>query len=261
MALRYEVDGGVAAITLDRPEVLNAFDDELGAATLGAVQEAAGERSVRCIVITGAGRAFSSGEDLAALSEAYERGEAPELDRILNRRYNPLIRAVRGAPKPVVAALNGVAAGAGASLALACDLRIASEAAKLVLPFAKVGLVPDSGALWYLTRMVGVSNAWRIAGLGDALDATQAAQMGLFHRVVPADEFDGAWRAFAAELARGATLALALTKDLIARSGERSLEDELEAEMDAQARAGRSRDHLEGVRAFRAKRAPRFDGR
>src|ERR687895_282714 len=152
MALRYEVDDGVAVITLDRPDVLNAFDDELGRATLQAVRDAADDAAVRCVVLTGAGRAFSAGEDLGALASSYERAEPPALDRILSERYNPLVRALRNAPKPVVAALNGVAAGAGASVALACDVRIASDRAKLALPFARVGLVPDSGGLWFLAR-------------------------------------------------------------------------------------------------------------
>ena len=260
MALRYEVDTSIAVITLDRPEVLNAFDDELGSSLLDALQEASGARDVRCVAITGEGRAFSSGEDLGALSEAYERGDPPGLGRILNRRYNPLIRTIRSLPKPVLAAVNGVAAGAGASIALACDTRIASESAKLVLPFAKVGLVPDSGALWLLARMVGAARAWDIVTTGRAIDAAEALELGLFARVAPAGRFEPTWRAAARELADGAPLALRLTKQLLGGSFDRSLDDQLEAEIEAQEEAGRSADHLEGVRAFLEKRPARFTG-
>lgn len=260
MALRYAVEDGVAVVTLDRPEVLNAFDDELGSSLLDALQEASGERAVRCVVITGEGRAFSSGEDLAALSQAYDAGEAPQLGRILNRRYNPLIRTIRSLPKPVIAALNGVAAGAGASIALACDTRIASEGARLVFPFAKVGLVPDSGALWLLTRMVGASRAWDIVTTGRTIEAQEALDLGLFARVAPSGRFEATWRAAARDYAEGAPLALRLTKQLLAASFDRGLDDQLEAEVEAQDEAGRSVDHLEGVRAFLDKRPARFTG-
>lgn len=261
MSLDYEVSEGVAVITLDRPDVLNAFDDELGKAALEAVERAAADDDVRCIVITGSGRAFSAGEDLGALADGYKRGEAPDLGDTLVNRYNPLIRAIASAPKPVVAAINGVAAGAGASVALACDHRIASERAKLVLAFIKVGLVPDSGALWFLARAVGTSRAWALASTGDPLDAQDAAELGLIHEVVPADGFEKSWREAAAALAAGPTHAYALTKRLLYAATENSLSDQLELEVEAQTSAGRSGDHLEGVQAFFDKRPPDFKGR
>jgi len=261
MSVRTERDGGVAVITLDRPDVLNAFDDEMGAAAVDAVSAAAADEGVRCIVITGAGRAFSSGEDLAALAGGYERGEAPDLGDTLVRRYNPLIRAITGAPKPVVAAINGVAAGAGASVALACDYRIASERAKLVLAFVKVGLVPDSGAVWFLSKMIGTSRAWGIAASGDPVSAADALSQGIVHEVFSPDDFDAGWSGFAAELAAGPTRAYALTKELLYGATERSLNDQLELEVDAQTAAGKSADHMEGVQAFLGKRAPRFGGK
>lgn len=252
---------GVAVIVLDRPEVLNAFDDELGREALAAVRDVSEDGAVRSVVITGAGRAFSSGEDLGALAGRYEKGEVPDLGETLLQRYNPLVKAIRAAPKPVVAAVNGVAAGAGASLALACDFRIASEHAKLVLAFVKVGLVPDSGALWFLTRMVGSAKAWEVAATGAPIGAEEGLSLGLFNQVVPAERFEEAWRSFAAELASGPTVAYALTKRLLQTAQERDFPEQLALEVDAQGQAGRSSDHLEGVRAFLAKRPPRFQGR
>lgn len=261
MPVGYSVEGGVALVTLDRPDVLNAFDDEMGHAALDAVRRASADDEARCVVITGAGRAFSSGEDLAALQDHYEKHEAPDLGSILRDRYNPLIRAVRAAPKPCVAAINGVAAGAGASLALACDFRVASEKAKLVLGFANVGLVPDSGAIWFLTKMVGTARAWEIATTSAPLDAHEALRLGLVNRVAPPDEFEYAWRDLAARLAVGPTLAYGLTKSLVELATDRSLHEQLEAEIEAQTKAGSSEDHLEGVQAFLGKRSPRFKGR
>ena len=261
MSVRYEVSDGLAVITLDRPDVLNAFNDELGNAALERVLEASADPEVRCIVITGAGRAFSSGEDLAALADGYARGEAAPLGDTLRYRYNPLIRALRAAPKPVVAAVNGVAAGAGVSIVLACDFRIASERAKLVLAFVKVGLVPDAGSMWFLTRMIGAGRAFELAASGDPLDAARAHELGLFTEVVPEGEFETRWRAFVSELAAGPTLAYSLIKRLAEHAGESSLEAQLDFEIDAQSEAGASADHLEGVNAFFEKRAPDFQGK
>jgi 2-(1,2-epoxy-1,2-dihydrophenyl)acetyl-CoA isomerase len=261
MTVRYDLADSVAVITLDRPEVLNAFNDEMGAAALEAVEKASADEAVRCIVITGAGRAFSSGEDLGALASGYEKGEVPDLGDTLIRRYNPLIRAITGAPKPVVAAINGVAAGAGASVALACDHRIAVDKAKLVLAFVKVGLIPDSGALWFLARMIGTARAWRMASSGDPLGAAEALELGILDEVVDPDSFEDAWRAAAREFAAGPTKAYALTKELLYSASESSLHDQLEAEIGGQTAAGKTADHLEGVKAFLGKRAPNYEGR
>jgi 2-(1,2-epoxy-1,2-dihydrophenyl)acetyl-CoA isomerase len=260
MSLGFDKDSGLAVITLRRPDVLNAFNDELGQAALKAVRDASVDSSVRCMVITGEGRAFSAGEDLGALAAGYEKGEVPGLGHTLTDRYNPLIRAIRNAPKPVVAAVNGVAAGAGASIALACDFRIASEHAKLVLAFIKVGLVPDSGAIWFLTRMVGSAKAWELSALGSPVGADEALRLGLFNRVVPADAFEKEWRTFAEELAAGPTRGYAITKELLNRASEVSLDEQLDLEVEAQSQAGKTADHLEGVRAFFAKRPPGFTG-
>lgn len=260
MPIDYEPADGVAVITLNRPDVLNAFDDDHGGQALDAVTRAADDDAVRCIVITGAGRAFSAGEDLGALAGGYEKGEAPDLGKTLVDRYNPLIRTIRDAPKPVVAAVNGVAAGAGASIALASDFRIASEHAKLVLAFVNVGLVPDSGAVWFLSKFVGAARAWELAATGEAVGAEDGLRLGLFHKVVPAADFEGEWRDFARRLAQGPTRAYALTKELVNSAAERSLTEQLDAEVEAQSAAGRTSDHLEGVQAFLAKRRPKFSG-
>ncbi|MFN2388600.1 MAG: enoyl-CoA hydratase-related protein [Actinomycetota bacterium] len=261
MPLGYEVDEGAAVITLDRPDVLNAFDDELGGALRDAVVRAAADEGVRCIVITGAGRAFSAGEDLGALAGGYERGQVPELGRILEDRYNPLIRAIREAPKPVVAAVNGIAAGAGASVALACDWRVASERAKLALAFVKVGLVPDSGALWFLSRMIGSARTWRLAATGEVLTAERAGEHGIFDEIVAEDVFDQAWRERARSFAAGPTRAYAVMKRLTDAATSSSLDEQLDLEVGAQTEAGLTSDHVEGVRAFFAKRPPTFHGR
>ncbi len=261
MPVKTERQDAVSIISLDRPEVLNAFDDELGIALLDAVRQGSSDPEVRCIVITGEGRAFSSGEDLAALTGTYERGEAPPLGDTLIRRYNPLIEAVVSAPKPVVAVVNGVAAGAGASLALACDFRILSEKAKFVLAFVKVGLVPDSGAIWFLSRAVGHARAMEISLLGAPIDATIALTWGLATQVHPPDELEAAWRKFAGELASGPTRAFALIKELGVTAATSSLTEQLEAEIAAQSEAGATADHMEGVQAFLGKRPPNFSGR
>ena len=261
MTVAYSVTNGVGTIVLDRPDVLNSFNDELGFRLLEIVQKASSDDTVRCIGITGAGRAFSAGEDLGALAGGYESGNPPELGRTLVDRYNPLIRALRSAPKPVVAAVNGVAAGAGASLALACDYRIASEKAKFVLAFIKVGLVPDSGAVWFLANMIGEARAMELATSGRAVDAQEALSLGIVNEVVSPEDLEARWRDHLLELASAPTRAYALTKELVYRSAERTLDEQLEAEVGAQTDAGQTADHLEGVQAFLAKRAPDFTGR
>ena len=261
MPVDYSVSDGVGVIVLNRPDVLNAFDDELGFGMLDVVEKAATDEAVRCIVITGAGRAFCAGEDLGALASTYEGGEAPPLGKTLTDRYNPLIRALRSAPKPVVAAVNGVAAGAGASLAFACDYRIVSEKAKFVIAFIKVGLVPDSGAVWFLARAIGEARALDLAASGRPIGAQEAVDLGLAQEVVAPDGFEARWKELASELASGPTTALALTKALVYGVSERSLDEQLDVEVDAQSTAGRTADHLEGVQAFLGKRAPKFEGR
>jgi 2-(1,2-epoxy-1,2-dihydrophenyl)acetyl-CoA isomerase len=256
MPVDLDISNAVAYITLNRPDVLNAFDDALGAELLSALEKTTTDRSVRCIVVTGAGRAFCAGEDLAA----YRSGDAPDLGDTLRRRYNPIIRAIRLAPQPVVAGLNGVAAGAGASLALACDFRIASERAQIVLAFIKVGLVPDSGAVWFLARMVGTAKALELSSLGDPITGDEGLRLGVVNQVAPAAEFDDALRSFAERLAAGPTHAYSLTKSLTNRTFDLALDAQLDLEAEMQSEAGETSDHREGIAAFFDKRRPEFKG-
>jgi 2-(1,2-epoxy-1,2-dihydrophenyl)acetyl-CoA isomerase len=208
------------------------------------------------VVLTGSGRAFCAGQDLR---ERLEPDAAP-LDVEIRERYNPIVRAMRSLPKPILAAINGVAAGAGASLALASDLRIAARGASLTLAFGRVGLIPDSGATWLLPRLVGSALAADMAIAGRTLSAEEAEGVGLVSRVVDDADLPGAARELADRLASGAPVAVALTKRALQRSLETSLAEALEYEADAQAVAGRTADHAEGVRAFMERRAPEFHG-
>jgi 2-(1,2-epoxy-1,2-dihydrophenyl)acetyl-CoA isomerase len=254
--LRIEVDGAVATVTLDRPEALNALTVALKDELLVAFEGFAADGDVRAVVLTGAGRAFCAGQDLR---ERLEPGALPLADEI-RARYNPLIRAMRGLPKPIVAAVNGVAAGAGAALAFACDVRVAAENASFVLAFGRVGLIPDSGATWLLPRLIGAAKATELALLNEPLTAADAERFGLVARVVAEDRLLGEARAIAARLADAAPRANALTKRALELSWGADLETQLETEADFQGEAGATADHAEGIAAFLERRPPRFTG-
>jgi len=253
-----DLDGeaGIATITLNRPEALNSLTVPMKQELLAAFRRVEREASVRAVLLTGAGRAFCAGQDL---KERLQPDAAP-LGVELRERYNPIISVMRSLPKPIVGAINGVAAGAGASLAMACDIRIASERASFALAFGRVGLVPDSGATWFLPRLVGASNAAEIALLGDPVTAADAMRLGLVGRVVAADAVVAEGRAIAARLAAGAPRAMALTKRALDAAWDRDLDGALEYEAHLQDMAGRTKDHQEGMAAFLEKRPPRFSG-
>jgi 2-(1,2-epoxy-1,2-dihydrophenyl)acetyl-CoA isomerase len=255
-AVRWRVADGVGTITLDRPEALNSLEASLKRDLLAVLSEARRDPAVRVVILTGAGRAFCAGQDL---KERLAPDAAP-LDVEVRERYDPIVLAIRRLPKPIIAAVNGVAAGAGAALAFACDLRIAAEEASFVLAFGRIGLVPDSGASWFLPRIVGAARAAELLYLPDPLPAAEALRIGLVSRVVPGEQLLTETEALARRLAAGAPLALALTKRALDRSLEVGLAEALDHEASLQGIAGRSADHAEGLAAFVEKRAPRFRG-
>jgi 2-(1,2-epoxy-1,2-dihydrophenyl)acetyl-CoA isomerase len=261
VSLRVERDGALAILTLDRADVLNAFDEALTSALGDAVREAGTDRGVRAVVITGAGRAFSAGQDLRDRAAALERGSDLRLGDELRRRYHPVISGIREMRKPVVAAVNGVVSGAGFGLAVACDVRIASSSASFRAGWGKVGLVPDAGSAFFLPRIVGWGRALDMILTSESVDAAEALRIGLVTRVWPAERFAAEWRAFARALADGATEAFALSKEGLNAAWDRDFASFLETEAELQDRAGRTRDYGEGVRAFLGKRAARFEGR
>ncbi|MDP8903794.1 MAG: enoyl-CoA hydratase-related protein [Chloroflexota bacterium] len=246
----------VLTLTLNRPDALNSFNIEMKEALLAALREAARDADVGVVVLTGAGRAFSAGQDL----KERQGGNVPDLGTELRVRYNPLILAMRRLEKPIIGAINGVAAGAGCSVALACDIRLASESASFIEVFGRVALVPDSGSSWLLPRLVGYARAAEMVFTAEPVDAASAERIGLVNRVVPADRLGDEADALAARLAAAAPRALALAKRGLNRALDSSLEEALEFEAQLQAIAGRSRDHAEGVAAFVEKRPPRFSG-
>jgi 2-(1,2-epoxy-1,2-dihydrophenyl)acetyl-CoA isomerase len=252
----YDKQNGVATLTLNRPQALNAFVPQMNKEVMAALKDGERDKEVRCFMITGAGRAFCAGQDL--------KGRTPEqkgsLGASLREKYNPMIRQIRQMEKIVIAAVNGVAAGAGCNFALACDLRVASEDAKFIQSFVRVGLAPDSGGSFILTRLVGLSKAMELLLLGDTVDAMEAQRIGLVARVFPNAEFAARAREIAERVA-GAPRGIGLIKRAVNHANLPALESDLEYEAHLQEIAGRSADYDEGVRAFLEKRAPVFTGK
>lgn len=251
--------GAWRILTLNRPERMNAFTAEMHRALAAALDDAAADEGCRAVLLTGAGRGFCAGQDLSEVT--VESGAAPDLGATIETFYNPLVRRIRALQKPVVCAVNGTAAGAGANIALACDLVLAARSAKFIQSFAKIGLVPDSGGTWLLPRLVGDARARGLALLGEPLAADTAADWGLIWRAVDDDRLRAEAEALTARLAAEPTQGFALTKQALAHAATNSLDAQLDLERDLQRKAGRTPDYAEGVDAFMTKRAPLFTGR
>ncbi|MCA2227993.1 enoyl-CoA hydratase-related protein [Nonomuraea aurantiaca] len=257
--IRYDVTDAVATITLDRPDAMNSLTAEVKAALLDALRRAAADPEVRAVLLTGSGRAFCAGQDLREHAGNLEAGRG--LADTVRAHYNPIVELITTMAKPVVAAVNGVAAGAGASLAFACDLRVASDKAKFAMAFAGVGLAPDSGASWTLARLVGLGRATELLLLGEPLGAARALELGVVTRVVPADDVLKTAHELAVRLAAGPTRAFAATKRALAYAATHSLPETLAVEADLQDECVATQDHLDATRAFLAKEQPTFHGR
>lgn len=253
--LLYQIEENICTITLNRPDRFNAFNEEMSKEFMDALKLAEKDVEVRVIIITGAGKAFCSGQDLKDIS-----GQKRSLADSIERRYNPMIRKVTGIEKPIICRLNGIAAGAGASLALACDMIIASTDAALLQAFVNIGLVPDSGSSFFLPRLVGRQKAFEIAALGDKINAQQAFDLGLINYLVSPEELDAQVLLYSKRFAAAATKAVGLIKRMLNRSFESTLDDMLEMEKYCQEIAGNSNDYREGVAAFNEKRKPLFTG-
>lgn len=254
-----EQTDGVLTITLNRPDVLNSFNDEMAAAMHDALREAAENSAVRAVLLTGAGRAFCAGQDLATIPN--EPGRDFDIGAIVRRQYNPIIRGIRELEKPVICAVNGVAAGAGANIAFACDIVLAAREASFIQAFCKIGLTPDSSGTFFLPRLAGLARASGMMLLGDKIGAEQAHEWGLIWKVVDGAELMTQARDLATHLATQPTRGLGLTKRALNASLVNDLTTQLDVEEALQREAGRTRDFGEGVQAFLAKRSPRFEGR
>ncbi len=253
-----DIDGNVAVITLNRPDRLNSFNENMHLA-LQAAMETVRTSGARCLLLTGAGRGFCAGQDLG--DRAVDPGaDAPDLGRSIERFYNPLIRAIRSLDMPVVCAVNGVAAGAGANIALACDIVLAGHSASFVQAFCRLGLLPDSGGTYFLPRLVGSARSMGLAMLGDKVSAQQAEDWGMIWKTVPDQNLMVEARGLADHLATQPTQGLALVKRALHASTGHDLDTQLDLERDLQREAGRTDDYREGVSAFLAKRVPTYSG-
>ena len=253
----FTVEAGIARLTLNRPDKLNSFTGAMHAELRDALDTIQSDKTIRVLVLTGAGRAFCSGQDLKDISDDPERSLADSLQR----RYNPLIRAMRALPKPIIAAINGACAGAGLSLALACDMRFASERAKLIQVFIRIGLVPDSGSSWFMPHLVGYARAFELCATGRDINAQEAVEIGLVNRVISPELLMDYTMTVATRLAQGPTASIGRIKEMLNRALSSDLETSLLFEEKMQEEAGYGADYAEGKNAFLEKRPAKFEGR
>jgi 2-(1,2-epoxy-1,2-dihydrophenyl)acetyl-CoA isomerase len=258
--VRYELAEQVATITMNRPDAMNALTTEMKEQLVETLTRAAGDQQARAVILTGAGRAFCVGQDLREHARSLDAGDLTLADTV-QRHYNPIVLSITRMSKPVIAAVNGTAAGAGASFAFACDFRLAADNASFATAFSRIGLVPDSGSSWTLQRLVGYGRATALMLLAEPVTASQALEMGLVNAVVPAANLAATAHELAARLAAGPTVAYGLTKQALDFAASHGLAEALEREAELQAAAGRTEDHRSATRAFLAKEAPRFAGR
>lgn len=255
-SILFEITDHIAFITLNRPDKLNSFNREMALQLQSRLDECTSLHEVRAVYLTGSGKAFSAGQDLSEVIDP----EGPGMEKILSEHYNPIITRIRSMPKPVIAAVNGVAAGAGANIALCCDIVVAAQSASFIQAFSKIGLIPDSGGTWFLPRLVGWQKASALAMLGDKVGAAEAERIGMVYKVYESETFDAASRALAVTLAQMPTRALAFTKHALNYSASNSLEAQLLLEDELQQKSAQTKDYAEGVKAFLGKRPPLFQG-
>ncbi|QNH62230.1 enoyl-CoA hydratase-related protein [Hymenobacter sediminicola] len=255
-SLLFSLDGGVATICFNRPHVFNSVNKEVALALQQHLQDCQQNPEVRAVLLTGTGKAFCAGQDLAEITGP----DSPEVAEIVEKHYNPIVELIRALDKPVVAAVNGVAAGAGANLALACDIVVAKESASFIQAFSKIGLIPDSGGTYFLPRLIGMQRASALMLTGDKVSATEAVQMGMIYKAFADDVFEQEVQTLVRKLAAMPTKGLAYTKQLLNVTFSKDLTQQLRYEADFQLRAGATSDYREGVSAFLEKRQPSFTG-
>jgi 2-(1,2-epoxy-1,2-dihydrophenyl)acetyl-CoA isomerase len=255
--IELKIEGAIAVVSLNRQEKFNSFNRQMTSELLETLHNIKNRTDIRCVVLTGKGKAFCAGQDLG---EAIDK-DGPGLERILKEGYNPLIQAMRNLPIPIVCAVNGVAAGAGANIALACDILVANDNASFIQAFTKIGLIPDSGGTYFLPKIIGTHRAMAQMLLADKVSASEAKEIGLIHAVYSAELFMEETMKLAQRLADMPTQALAFTKQAVYAGWNNTLEEQLELELELQIKAGNTEDHQEGISAFLEKRTPQFTGK